>query len=72
MLRGALSKIDRGVSVVLAIVFLLAGSGGIAVGVIHSHLPLLLVSVVVAAWGAAWTAVAWRGRLLGQSRREQE
>jgi hypothetical protein len=70
MLRGALSRIDRGISVGLAIVFLLAGSGGITVGVIHSHLPLLLVSVLIAAWGAAWAAVAWRGQLLGQSHRE--
>ena len=70
MLRGALSKIDRSVSVVLAVVFLLAGCAGIAVGAIGSHFVLLGVSVLVAAWGAAWALVAWRGRLLGPRQRE--
>jgi len=70
MLRGALSRIDRGVSVVLAIVFLVAGGAGIMVGVLRSHLPLLIVSVLVAAWGAAWATVAWRGKLLGGSDRK--
>ena len=70
MLRGALSKIDRSVSVVLAAVFLIAGGGGIALGVIRSDFTLLAVSVLVTAWGAAWAKVAWRGRLLGQASRE--
>jgi hypothetical protein len=70
MLRGALSRIDRSVSVVLAVIFLVAGCTGIAVGAIRSHLVLVAVSVLVTAWGAAWATVAWRGRLLGEPHRE--
>jgi hypothetical protein len=70
MVRGALSRIDRGVSVVLALVFLVAGVAGVTIGAMHSHFALLVVSLLVAAWGAAWAAVAWRGRLLGPSQRE--
>ena len=67
MMRGALSKTDRAVSVVLALVFLVGGVAGVVVGALHSHLLLLVVSVLVTGWGAAWAAVAWRGRLLGPS-----
>ena len=68
MLRSALSRIDRRVSAVLAIVWLVAGVAGITVGVIHASVPLLIVSVLVVAWGAVWVVVAWRGRLLGPPR----
>jgi len=63
---GSLSKLDRSVSVVLAVVFLVAGVAGITLGVIRSNLMLLAVSVLAAAWGTAWARVAWRGQLLGQ------
>jgi len=69
MLRGPLSKLDRGVSVALAMVFLVAGVSGVIVGAIQSHFALLVVSLLVAAWGVAWGAVAWRSRLFGSSRR---
>ena len=69
MLRSALSRIDRRVSAVLAIVWLVAGGAGITVGVIDASVPLLIVSVLVVAWGALWAVVAWRGRLLGPPRR---
>ena len=67
MLRSALSKVDRGVSVVLAVVWLIAGVAGLVVGTIHASLPLLVASALVVAWGVAWSVVAWRGRLLGSS-----
>jgi hypothetical protein len=70
MIRGALSRLDRGVSGVLALVFVVGGVAGVVVGAIHSHYLLLVVSVLVIGWGVAWAAVAWRGRLLGPSRRE--
>jgi fatty acid desaturase len=65
MLRGRLSRVDRGVSIVLAIVWLVAGLAGLAAGAIGESVPLMLVSPFVAAWGAAWAWVAWRGRPLG-------
>jgi hypothetical protein len=65
MLRGPLSKVDRGVSVALAIVWLVAGLAGLAAGAIRGSVPLMLVSPFVAAWGVAWAWVAWRGRPLG-------
>lgn len=70
MMRRILSKIDRGVSVVLALIFLVAGVAGVVVGAIHSNFLLLVVSVLVAGWGGVWAAVAWRGRLLGRPQRE--
>ena len=65
MLRGPLSKVDRGVSVALAVVWLVAGFVGLAAGAIRASLPLMLGSLFVLAWGVAWALVAWRGRLLG-------
>lgn len=65
MLRGTLSKVDRGVSVALAVVWLVAGSVGLVAGAIRASLPLMLVSLFVLAWGVAWALFAWRGRLLG-------
>ena len=70
MRRSALSKVDRGVSGVLALVFLVGCIPGVVVGAIRSHYLLLVVSVLVIGWGAAWAAVAWRGRLLGPSQRK--
>ena len=65
MLRGPLSKSDRGVSVALAIVWLVAGSAGLVAGAARASVPLLLISPFVLAWGVAWAWVAWRGRPIG-------
>ena len=67
MLRGPLSKIDRGVSVALAVVWLVAGFAGLAAGALRASVPLMLVSLFVVAWGVAWALVALRGRLLGSA-----
>jgi len=66
MRRGALSRLDRIVSTVLALIFLVAGVAGLVMATMRSHWPLLVVSVLVACWGVAWAAVAWRGRLFGR------
>jgi len=44
MTSGSFSKLDRSVSVVLAVVFLVASVAGITLGVIRSNLMLLSVS----------------------------
>lgn len=64
MRRRSLSPIERGVAVILAVVWLLAGAAGLYVALAHSRWTLAIVSVAALVYAAAWLRVAARSRLL--------
>jgi hypothetical protein len=65
LLQRALSRVDRTTSIVLALIWLAAGASGLVLGLAYASWKLLLASVFALAFGAMWSVVAWRGRLLG-------
>jgi 1,4-dihydroxy-2-naphthoate octaprenyltransferase len=64
MTKIAVSKLDRGVAVGLAIIFIAAGITGIVMGVAKYQWLLVLIGLVSIWWGSVWTRVAVKGRRL--------
>jgi hypothetical protein len=50
---------------VLAAVWLAGSAWGLVFGLINANWALVIASLFAFVFGALWSAVAWRGRLLG-------
>jgi hypothetical protein len=64
MTKSTLSKLDRGIAVGLAVIFIAAGITGIIMGIARYHWLLVLIGLVSVWWGSVWTRVAAKGRRL--------
>jgi membrane protease YdiL (CAAX protease family) len=59
-----LSRLDRGLAVILSLVWLLGGAFGLYLGVTRSRWGLAALSLAALCYGLAWLRVALRSRLL--------
>ena len=66
MRRSArLSRAERILAICLSLVWLLSGSVGLYVGVVHSRWVLVAFALLALLYGAAWLRAAALSRLLG-------
>jgi hypothetical protein len=63
-MRRRLSRLDRGIAVILSLVWLLGGAFGLYLALTRSRWLLAAVSLAALCYGAAWLRVALRSRLL--------
>ncbi len=63
-IRRQISGVDRGVAVVLAVVWLCAGATGMVLGWARGQPVLVLVGAAAIVYAALWFRVAARSRLL--------
>jgi hypothetical protein len=59
-----LSKLERALAIVLALVWVAAGLAALYVAVVGSHWALGFCALIAVAYGLAWTRVAVLSRLL--------
>ena len=64
MQRKALSPIERGVAVSLALVWLCGGAFALYLALVHARWGVAIGGVAALVYGAAWLRVAARSRLL--------
>lgn len=64
MTNITLSRLDRGIAVGLAVIFIAAGIIGIVMGVARYQWMFVLVTLASIWWGAVWMRVAVKGRRL--------
>jgi len=62
--RGTLSRLERGVAVGLAAIWLAGGACAMYVALVHGRWGLGFVGLAAVLYGAAWLRVAARSRLL--------
>jgi len=64
MQRKALSPIERGVAVSLALIWLCGGGFALYLGIVHVRWGVATCGIAALAYGAAWLRVAARSHLL--------
>ncbi|MGH8307704.1 MAG: hypothetical protein ACRER0_05455 [Gammaproteobacteria bacterium] len=67
MNKAGLSKLDRIVAILLAVIFLAAGIIGVVAGAVKDQWMLMLVGLASIWWSSVWMRVAYRGRRLDSS-----
>lgn len=64
MIKATVSRLDRGVAVGLAVIFIAAGIIGVVLGVAKDQWLSILVALASIWWGSVWVHVAVKGRRL--------
>jgi hypothetical protein len=62
--NARLSRVERGLAVVLSVIWLLGGCAGLYVAALGSHWALAAVALAAIVYGLVWLGVAVSARLL--------
>jgi hypothetical protein len=62
--KGSLSRLERGLAIALAAIWLVGGACGIYLALARGRWGLSFVALAAVIYGAAWLRVAARARLL--------